>query len=68
MIQNDKVLWFISTYKPNNSSMFSKVEKMYASWKPQKLYAKPYTKHELINCKRQPSNLRRLLFFKIFIK
>ena len=41
--------------------MFPKVREIYGNLKTSKTLDKIFTKHKLIDCKRQPSNLKRLL-------
>ena len=62
----DDILPFISTYKFNNSNVFSKVREIYRNPQTSKTVGKAFTKHKLIDCKKQPSNLRRLLCFSNF--
>ena len=57
---NDSILPFISTYNPNNPSMFPKERET------SKTIGKIFAKHLLIDCKRQPSNLSGLLFLSNF--
>ena len=55
------ILPFISTYNPNNSNVFPKVRKIYGNLQTLKTLGKIFAKRKLIDCKRQPSNLKRLL-------
>ena len=57
----DEILPFISTYNPNNPNVFSKVGEIYRNLQTSKTLGKIFAKHKLIDCKRQPSNLKRLL-------
>ena len=52
---------FISTYNPNNPKAFPKVREIYGNLQTSKTLGKIFAKHKLIDCKRQPSNLKRLL-------
>ena len=51
---------FVSMYNPNNSNVFPKVREIYGILQTSKTLSKTFAKHKLIDCKRQPSNLRRL--------
>ena len=53
--KKDDILPFISTYNPNNSNVFPKVREIYGNLQTSKIFAK------LIDYKRQPSYLKRLL-------
>ena len=57
----DDILPFISTYNPNNPNVFPKVREIYRNLQTSKTLGKIFAKHKLIDCKRQPSNLKRLL-------
>ena len=57
---------FISTYNSNNSTVFPKVREMYGQLQILKTLGKAFAKHKLIDCKRQPSNLKRLLVLETF--
>ena len=59
--KEDTILPFISTYIPNNPNVFPKVRKICGNLQTSKTLGKIFTKHKLIDCKRQPSNLKRLL-------
>ena len=59
--KKDDVLQFISTYNPNNPNMFPKVSEVYENLQTSKTLDKIFAKHKLIDCKRQPSNLKRIL-------
>ena len=59
--KKDDILPFISTYNPNNSNVFPKVREIYRNLQTLKTLGKIFSKHKLIDCKRQPSNLKRLL-------
>ena len=59
--RKDNILPFISTYNPNNLIMFPKVREIYGNLQTSKTFGKIFAKHKLIDCKRQPSNLKRLL-------
>ena len=58
---NDDILPFITTYNPNNPNVFLKVREIYGNLQTSKTLGKIFAKHKLIDCKRQPSNLKRLL-------
>ena len=57
----DDISPFISTYNPNNANVFPKVREMYGSLRTSKALGKIFAKHIVIDCKRQLSNLKRLL-------
>ena len=57
----DDILPFISTYNPNNPNVFPKVREIYRNLQTSKNLGKIFTKHNVFDCKRQPSNLKRLL-------
>ena len=59
--KKDKILPFICTYNPNNPNMFPKVREIYRNLQTSKILGKIFAKHKLIDCKRQSSNLKRLL-------
>ena len=59
--KKDNILPFISTYNPNNPNVFPKVREIYRNLQTSKTLGKIFAKHKLIDCKRQPSNLKRLL-------
>ena len=59
--KKDDILPFISTYNPNNPNVFPKVREIYRNLQTSKTLSKIFAKHKLIDCKRQPSNLKRLL-------
>ena len=59
--KKDDILPFISTYNPNNPNVFPKVREIYRNLQTSKTLIKIFAKHKLIDCKRQPSNLKRLL-------
>ena len=59
--KKDDILLFISTYNPNNPNVFPKVMKAYRNLQTLKTLGKIFSKQKLIDCKRQPSNLKRLL-------
>ena len=46
--------------------MFPKVSEIYRNLQTSKTLSKIFAKHKLIDCKRQPSNLKRLLFSSNF--
>ena len=52
---------FISQYNPNNSKVLLKIREIYGNFQTSKTLDKIFAKHNLIDCKRQPSNLKRLL-------
>ena len=58
--KKDDILPFIPTYNPNNSNAFPKVREIYGNLETSKNLGKIFAKHKLIDCKRQPSNLKRL--------
>ena len=58
---NDDILPFISTYNPNNSNVFPKVREIYRNLETSKASGKTFAKHKLIDCKRQQTNLKKLL-------
>ena len=58
--KKDDILPFISTYNPNNSNTFPKVREINGNLQTSKNLGKIFAKHKLIDCKRQPSNLKRL--------
>ena len=57
----NNILPFVSTYNPKNSKKFPKVREIYGSLQTWKTLAKTFVKHKLIDCTRNPSNLKRLL-------
>ena len=57
----DDISPFISTYNPNNPTVFPKVREMYGNLRTSKTLGKIFAKHIVIDCKRQLSNLKRLL-------
>ena len=57
----DDILPFISTYNPNNPNVFQKVREIYRNLLTSKTLGKIFTKLKIIDCKRQPSNLKRFL-------
>ena len=59
--KKDHILPFISTYNPYNPNVFPKVREIYRNLQTSKTLGKIFTQHKLIDCKRQPSNLKRLL-------
>ena len=59
--KKDDILPFISTYNPNNPNVFPKVREIYRNLQTSKTLSEISAKHKLIDCKRQPSNLKRLL-------
>ena len=59
--KKDDILPFISTYNPNNPNVFPKVREIYRNLQTSETLGKIFAKHKLIDCKRQPSNLKRLL-------
>ena len=59
--KKDDILLFISTYNPNNPNVFPKLMKAYRNLQTLKTLGKIFSKQKLIDCKRQPSNLKRLL-------
>ena len=56
------ILPFISTYNPNNPNLFPKVREIYENFQTSKTLGKIFAKYKLIDCKRQPSNLKRLFY------
>ena len=60
--KKDDILQFISTYNPNNPNMFPKVRKIYGNLQTSKTLGKIFANHKLIYCKREQSNLKRLLY------
>ena len=58
--KKDDILPFISTFNPNNQNVFPKVREIYRNLQTSKTLGKIFAKHKLIDCKRQPSNLKRL--------
>ena len=66
MKNNDNILRFTSTYDPNNSNDFPKVREMYGNLQTLRYLGKIFPKHRLIDRKRQPSNLKRLLYSSNF--
>ena len=68
MKNNDNILRFTSTYDPNNSNDFPKVREMYGNLQTLRYLGKIFPKHRLIDRKRQPSNLKRLLYSSNFSK
>ena len=59
--KKDDILQFISTYNPNNPNVFLKVREIYTNLQTSKTLGKIFAKHKLIDRKKQPSNLKRLL-------
>ena len=59
--KKDDILPFISTYNPNNPNVFPKVREINRNLQTSKTLGKIFAKNKLIDCKRQPSNLKRLL-------
>ena len=59
--KKDDILPFISTCNPNNPIVFPKLREIYGNLQTSKTLGKIFAKHKLIDCKRQPSNLKRLL-------
>ena len=59
--KKDDISPFISTYNPNNPNVFPKVREIHRNFQTSKSLGKIFANHKLINCKRQPSNLKRLL-------
>ena len=59
--KKDDILPFISTYNPNNQNVFPKVRETYRNLQTSETLGKIFAKHRLIDCKSQPSNLKRLL-------
>ena len=57
---NNDIVTFISTYNPNNPNVILKVWEMYGNYQTSKTLGKIFAAHKLIDCKRQPSNLKRL--------
>ena len=55
------VLPCMSTYSPNNPNVFPKVRELYGNLQTSKILGKIFAKQILTDCKRQPSNLKRLL-------
>ena len=51
---------FLSTYNPNNANVFRKVREIDRNLQRSKTWGKIFAKHKSIDCKRQPSNLKRL--------
>ena len=65
--KKDNILPFIFTYNPNNPKMFPKVREIYGSVQSLKTLDKIFAKRKLIDCKREPSNLKRLLCSSKFL-
>ena len=63
--KKDDILLFIPTYNPNNSNVFPKVTEIYGNLETLKTLSKIFAKYKLIDCKRQSSNLKRLLCFRL---
>ena len=59
--KKDDILPFISPYNLNNANVFPKVREIYRNLQTMKNFGKIFAKHKLIDCKRQPSNLKRVL-------
>ena len=59
--KKDDILQFISIYNPNNPNVFPKVREIYTNLQTSENLGKIFTEQKLIDCKRQPSNLKRLL-------
>ena len=57
----DSILPFVSTYNPNDSRVFPEVREIYGNLQNSKTLGKTIARHKLIDCKRQQSNLKRLL-------
>ena len=57
----DNILPFTSTYNSNNSNAFPKVRKIYGNLHTSRFFGKIFAKHKSVDCKRQPSNLKKLL-------
>ena len=66
MKNKDADLPFVLTYNPNISSVFPSVIKIYRKLQTLKTLGKIFAQHKLTDCKRQPSNLRRLKNIQIF--
>ena len=64
--KKDGILPFISTHNPNNPNMFPKVREIYGNLQTSETLGKIFAKHKLIDCNRQPFNLKRLLFNQTF--
>ena len=63
--KKDDILLFIPTYNPNNSNVFPKVTEIYGNLETLKTLSKIFAKYKWIDCKRQSSNLKRLLCFRL---
>ena len=59
--KKDDILPFISIYNANNPNVFPKVTEIYGNFQTSKTFGKIFAKHKLIDYKRQPSNLKKLL-------
>ena len=55
------ILPFISTFNPNNPTVFLKIRKMHGNRQTSKTLVKIFAKHKLLDCEREPSNLKRFL-------
>ena len=64
--KKDSILPFISTYNPNDPNVLTKVRGIYRNLQTSKTLGKIFSKHKLIDCKRQSFNLKRLLFSSNF--
>ena len=62
---NDDILPFISTRNSNNWNVFPRRE-IYRNFQASKILGKIFAKDKVIDCERQPSNLKRPLWFSNF--
>ena len=63
---NDDILPFISTHNSNNSNVFPRVREIYGNFQASKILDEIFAKDKVIDCERQPSNLKRPLWFSNF--
>ena len=59
--KKDDILQFISIHNLNNLNLFRKVREIYRNFQTSKTLGNIFAKYKLIDFKRQPSNLKRLL-------
>ena len=64
-VKNDDILPFISTRNSNNWNVFPRRE-IYRNFQASKILGKIFAKDKVIDCERQPSNLKRPLRFSNF--
>ena len=55
------ILPFISTCNPHNPKLFPNGREIYGNLQILKTLGKTFANHKLIDCNREPSNLKRLL-------